>query len=145
MVVYNLVCEHQHGFEGWFASLDSYEEQAQRGLLACPACGSVNVARRPSASYVKVGSALAPEDQRQVALTAQDPRLLWAKMIDLIRRNTEDVGERFTEEARKIHYQEVQPKNIRGVASSQQIAELTDEGIEVFALPGERQLPDKLQ
>jgi hypothetical protein len=145
MVVYNLVCEHEHGFEGWFASLQTYEDQAQQGLLACPVCGSANVARRPSASYVRVSSSSGAEDQRQVAMTAQDPRLLWAKMIDLIRRNTEDVGDRFAEEARKIHYQEVQPKNIRGVASTQQLAELNDEGIEVFPLPAQMQLPDKLQ
>jgi hypothetical protein len=146
MVVYNLICENEHRFEGWFASLEGYESQANNGMLACPVCGSADVARRPSASYVKASASEGQQDQRQVAMTAQDPRLLWAKMVEFIRRHTEDVGNRFPEEARKIYYKEAEAKNIRGTATTQEIAELRDEGIEIFPLPAGPALPpDKLQ
>lgn len=145
MVVYNLVCDNQHSFEGWFASAALFDEQQQAEAVTCPVCGSPKVIRRPTAAYLNTKGGNAPDERKPVAMTPRDPAVLWAKMVEYIRRNTEDVGREFPEHARKIHYREVAPRNIRGTASVSELTELHEEGIEVFPLPAGVEAPEKLQ
>ena len=144
MVVYNLVCGKHHSFEGWFASPESYDAQHRQGGLTCPMCESQDITRRPAGSYVNVKSTQSNE-QHAVALTPQAAERVRAKMADFIRRHTEDVGYDFPEEARKIFYKEAAPRNIRGVASADEVSDMRDEGIELLPLPPGLLPPDKLQ
>ena len=145
MKVFNLCCAQGHTFEGWFGSENDYQTQTERGLLSCPLCEDKQVHRLPSAPRLNLGAAAspnvpsqpqpapdAPHEQAQ-ALAALQGGLMQA--VRAVMANTEDVGPRFPEEARRIHYGEAEARNIRGQASAQERAELADEGIEVVALP----------
>ena len=147
MKVLDLRCGAGHGFEGWFSSEDDYASQRERGLLDCPVCGNAEVARMPSAPRLNLSHARAPvspadapapasASTRETAMTGQGAavRRLAEAMAELL-NNTQDVGERFAEEARRIHYGESQAKAIRGQATAQEREALADEGIEVFTLP----------
>ncbi len=134
MKVFNLACEHEHAFEGWFASAEDYDSQLARGLVECPMCGSRKVERRPSAPRLNLSSAVeAPKPGTPP--TPEQVQALWMKMARHIAEHTEDVGERFAEEARRIHHEEAPARGIRGVASREEAAELQAEGIEVFSFP----------
>lgn len=144
MKVFNLACEHDHRFEGWFASAASFDEQLARNLVACPACASTTIRKLPSAPRLNLSSGQAPErvapkpEAGQLAAampTPQQMQALWMKMARHLAESTEDVGERFADEARRIHYREAPERGIRGVATPEERAELEDEGIEVFSFP----------
>lgn len=131
MIVYQLGCDQGHYFEGWFASAAACEAQAAAGQLQCPSCGSAGVAKLPSAPHVHTGeSAPAPQ---AAAIAAR--REAAAKLRDLILANTEDVGRQFAEIARRIHYKEEASRNIRGQVTSEEAAELREEGVETLTLP----------
>ncbi|MBQ6657322.1 MAG: DUF1178 family protein [Ottowia sp.] len=129
MKVLNLRCTHGHGFEGWFSSEEDFLGQQERGLLSCPICGSADVARLPSAPHLNLG-AQPPEQGGEARGQAA-----WLHMVREVLAHTEDVGERFAEEARRIHYGEVEQRGIRGQATAEQTEELLDEGIPVLPLP----------
>jgi hypothetical protein len=149
MIVFNLACEQDHAFEGWFGSADDFESQRQRGLVACPVCMSAQVVKKLHAPRFNLG-ALAPavassspasaSASTAVALPKPTPgddeqtRMLRALMRH-IADNTDDVGTQFAEEARKMHYNEVPVRGIRGVASREEAQALAEEGIEVAQLP----------
>jgi len=143
MKVMDLRCGVGHGFEGWFASEDDYAAQRQRGLLDCPVCGNADVLRLPSAPRLNLSGARGPEADAQTAPApaaetvppghAQAMRFVEA-VADLL-KNTQDVGSRFAEEARRIHYGESDARAIRGQTTPQEREALADEGIEVFTLP----------
>jgi hypothetical protein len=142
MKVLNLRCQHDHAFEGWFASETDFQDQAARGVVECPLCGSQQVHRLPSAPRLNLSGARAPEASAPAPIPAADGvadaatlQAQWLQAVGQVIRNTEDVGERFPEEARRIHYGETPNRGIRGQASAAQRAELADEGIEVVALP----------
>jgi hypothetical protein len=142
VIVYNLGCTNDHRFEGWFASAEDYERQAQSKLVSCPLCGSDKVSRLPHASYVSTGSAQRPPQPAAGQAAKGVPRQyanlgaeLLANLIDQVIENTEDVGRAFPEEARKIHYKEAPERHIRGNASNKEVEALREEGIEVVALP----------
>jgi hypothetical protein len=138
MKVLNLVCAHDHRFEGWFASDDDHASQLARGILECPLCGDKAITRLPSAPRVQVSR------QREVALVpdaASQRQSQWMRAVRHLIENTEDVGERFPEEARRIHYGEVEQRGIRGRASAEDTEALRDEGIEVVAVA----LPEALK
>jgi hypothetical protein len=131
MKVLNLACAHEHRFEGWFASDEDYTSQCERGLVECPLCADTTITRLPSAPRLNVSK------QREVvampdALSQQQSR--WMRAVRHLMANTEDVGERFPEEARRIHYGEVEQRGIRGRASPEDTDALREEGIEVMAL-----------
>lgn len=139
MIVFDLGCENNHRFEGWFASNDDFERQAGKKLISCPLCGNSKVGRLPHAAYVRTG---AKERVQRDETAASSPRLYTnagsealAKLVEHIIENTEDVGASFPEEARRIHYQEAPDRRIRGTASRDEVESLKDEGIEVVALP----------
>jgi len=137
MIVFDLLCTNGHAFEGWFASGAEFDRQKAAQLVSCPVCDGIDVERRPSAK-VRVAKAAhaaptpvaAPHGD---AIAGIPPELL-AKLREVV-RNTEDVGERFPEEARKIHYDEAPARSIRGQASREEAQELADEGIDFSPLP----------
>lgn len=151
MLVLNLACEAGHAFEGWFDSSEDCREQQARGLLSCPLCGSARVERRPSAprlnvSHLRAGGppAAAPATPPAQGATGADGTVpadavqaLQAQWMQLSRdllRRTEDVGERFAEEARRIHYGDAEERAIRGRSRPEEVRELLDEGIELMPL-----------
>jgi hypothetical protein len=140
MKVLNLRCADEHGFEGWFASEEDFVAQSASGAVACPLCGSKRIERLPSAPRIQVSrhSAPATEVPQGVPVTLQSQ---WLRAVRHVLETTEDVGERFAEEARRIHYGEVEERGIRGRASREDAEALREEGIEVMALP----LPDALK
>ena len=137
MIVFDLLCAQGHAFEGWFASGTEFDRQKEAQLVTCPVCDGSDVERRPSAK-VRVAKAAkaapAPVPAAQGDAIAGIPPELLAKLREVV-RNAEDVGERFPEEARKIHYDEAPARSIRGQASREEAQELADEGIEFSPLP----------
>ena len=133
MKVLNLRCAQDHRFEGWFASDEDYASQGERGLVACPLCGDSEVQRLPSAPRLNLSGA---REQATLALPAPDDmQAKWLRAVRDVMVRTEDVGERFAEEARRIHYGEVEERGIRGRASRDEAQALADEGIAVMSLP----------
>lgn len=146
MIVYELACEHAHRFEGWFASSEEFTRQQERSLVRCPLCDSAAVKRLPSAR-VSVGKSSPPPVTAPVPSPAdvpaeaprQDvaagiPAEVLAKLREIV-RSTENVGRRFPEEARRIHYEEAPARAIRGQASPEEAEALRDEGIDFAPLP----------
>lgn len=152
MKVFDLACEHEHRFEGWFGSAEDYDSQLERGLVECPVCASRAIRKLLAAPRLNLsGASEKPVEPVRPAAPAQgspDPRALQAMFMKMARalvENTEDVGERFAEEARKIHYRETPERGIRGVASPDEARELADEGIEVFSFPLPASLKEPVQ
>jgi len=147
MKVLNLRCAHDHRFEGWFASDEDFLSQRERGLVACPLCDDKAIARLPSAPRLNVatqrGDAAAPPAHAEMAQARAQGRWLRA-MRDVI-NSSEDVGDRFPEEARRIHYGETQERSIRGRATPEDAHALREEGIEVLAVPVPEPLKGTLQ
>lgn len=149
MKVFNLRCAQGHGFEGWFSSADDFDAQQARRLIGCPICNSTEVVKAPSAPYIGHGSSAgsdsrggnaadggsAPARQPAAMPTPAQLQAMFLKMAREVAAQTEDVGERFVEEARRIHYNEVPQRGIRGVASKDEAKALEDEGINVVPLP----------
>ena len=146
MKVLNLQCSHRHAFEGWFGSEEDFRGQLERGLVECPICGDTAVAKLPSAPRLNLGAQPVQAPRQEVA-TVPDVAMqaAWLKMVRHVMANTEDVGERFTEEARRIHYGESEERGIRGQASPEQTQELLEEGIGVLPLPIPKALKGPVQ
>ena len=137
MKVLNLGCAQNHRFEGWFASEDDFQSQSARGLMECPLCGDKAVTRLPSAPHLNVSKAREPEAAAKpadapVGMTMQ---AAWLQAVRHVIANTVDVGERFAEEARRIHYGEVDMHAIRGQATRDEAKALVEEGIDVMSIP----------
>ena len=156
MKVLDLQCPDGHRFEGWFASADDFESQLSRKLVECPMCGVTNVTRVPSAPRLNLSGASAPASapsahsaQSGSAAGQAGPSAQWqAQALRAIREvleKTENVGDRFAEEARRMHYNEAPARNIRGVASAEDARALVEEGIDVMPLPVPAALKEPLQ
>jgi hypothetical protein len=150
MIRYNLRCERGHAFESWFQSSSAYEAQEKRQLVNCPACGSAKVERAIMAPQIvsKKGRDSAPATpvvaSTEVTAPASTPlmmaqeRELRAKLKELrdhIVKNADNVGERFPNEARKMHYGDIEHRPIYGEASPDEARSLIEEGVEVSPLP----------
>jgi hypothetical protein len=136
MKVLDLRCANGHGFEGWFGSEDDFLDQNGRGLVECPLCANHVVSRLPSAPRLNLSGAREPAPApAKSEPAAADLQALWMQAVRHAIANTDDVGERFAEEARRIHYGETDVRGIRGVASAEERHALHEEGIEVLALP----------
>jgi len=142
MKVLDLHCSHEHAFEGWFASEGDFQQQLARGLLECPLCGDHAIARLPSAPRLNLRAASAAADAAPPAPALQ---ARWLRMMRKIVAHTEDVGQRFAEEARRIHYGQADERAIRGQATREQTEQLLDEGIAVLPLPIPAALKETLQ
>ena len=138
MIRYRLQCANAHEFEAWFASSASYDAQSAAGQICCPACNSSEVGKSIMAPNV------APRTRGEVAVPEEEAPARYRNLVRAVRQvleaGSEDVGERFPEEARKIHYKEVEQRAIRGTASSDEARALVEEGVEIMALP---RLPEK--
>lgn len=148
IIIYDLECEYSHRFEGWFRSNDDFDDQREQKLLTCPECGTSAIRKVPSkiniGSKALAGTALADPKPAESA-PAMPPKansvdvatafVMARQAIQALINHSEDVGDRFAEEARKIHYEEAPIRAIRGQASPEEFEELRDEGIEIIALP----------
>ncbi len=145
MKVLDLQCAQLHEFEGWFASEDDYTSQLERGLVGCPMCGDTAITKKLSAPRLNLGRSRKSDQTRHDVVVAQDDQTglqaAWMAMARRVLANTDDVGDRFAEEARRIHYGEVEHRGIRGKASQAESEALADEGIEVMQLA----LPEALK
>jgi hypothetical protein len=152
MIRYSLRCERGHAFESWFQSSSAYETQEKRKLVSCPVCGSAKVERAIMApqivskkgrgdSAVPAPAAATPTDvttPTSTPLLMAQERELRAKLRELrdhIVKNADNVGERFPNEARKMHYGDIEHRPIYGEASPDEARALIEEGVEVSPLP----------
>jgi hypothetical protein len=153
VILYNLICEKSHEFESWFPSSAAYDKQARRGLISCPACGSGKVEKAIMAPRLarkdKSTSAVAPAEEPAPAAPSpvamlspqeQEFRKKLKELRDHLTANADNVGKKFPEEARKMHYGETEHRSIYGEATAQDAKALHDEGIEFHPLPV---LPDE--
>ena len=154
MKVLDLHCPAGHVFEGWFASEDDFQNQLQRKLVECPVCGDSDVTKRLSAPRLNLGaqppkadqtakpapaaapelSVAVPEISAEARAHLQSMQAAWMQWSRQVAQNTEDVGKKFAEEARRIHYGETEERAIRGQTSAQEAMELLEEGIGVLPL-----------
>lgn len=142
MIVFDLRCDEGHRFEGWFGSAQDFAAQQERGMLACPGCGSHAIERVPSATRFNSGTeetAQSPAAAPAASAQGRDPlalaQKLYSRMIDEVLTKTEDVGAEFPAEARRIYYEEIPARAIRGVASGEEYEALVDEGVPVARFP----------
>jgi hypothetical protein len=156
MIRYSLVCERKHKFDIWFKNSADYDKQRKRGLVSCPQCGSEKVEKALMAPSLgrgtkkgKVGLMPASEAPAEVAGKApvammspqeREFRTKLKELRDHLTKNAENVGGRFPEEARKMHYGEKEHRSIYGEASPKEAKEMLEEGIEFHPLPV---LPDE--
>ena len=136
---FTLHCDEGHEFEAWFRSNADYETQARRGFVECPHCGSIRVSKALMAPQVATGRA---KDQHKEAVMVAAGQAIQREMMEKMREVTrqvkekaDNVGEKFPEEARKMHYGETDAKPIYGKASPDEVESLVDEGVEIMPLP----------
>jgi hypothetical protein len=161
MIRYALVCDKHHEFESWFANSAAYDKQARRGLVTCPSCGSARVEKAlmtprlgrsdapshqdsasnqetpapPPAAEAAPDAATTPAPVAMMTSQEQELRQKLRELRDHLVKNAENVGQRFPEEARKMHYGEAEHRSIYGVASAKDAEALHEEGITFSALP----------
>jgi len=150
VIVFELICPDHHRFEGWFASSGDFDGQKARGLLQCPTCGKASIEKLPTAKIGKSEpTAVVPREQKSDHIHAGKAAAAPAsgqpvgmpspeqvqKVIDYLLSNSENVGKKFAEEARRIHREEAPGRSIRGIATKEETEELLEEGIPVLPLP----------
>lgn len=134
MIRFSLQCDKDHEFEGWFSTSADFDGQSERGLVECPVCGSRQVGKALMAPAVAVSREAAA---RPLAMDPErrDMMRKLRDMVQAVKRNSEDVGDRFVDEARKIHHGETEARGIIGRASNEDAKSLIEEGIEIAPLP----------
>jgi hypothetical protein len=150
VIRYALQCEARHGFESWFSNSAAFDRQAARGLVTCPLCGSAKVEKAIMAPALGAGGrdavpapAPAEPEKTPVAIVSKEEGELRKKLKELrdhVVKNADYVGEKFPEEARRMHYGEIEHRSIYGEASPNAASALAEEGIEFHPLP---RLPDE--
>ncbi len=162
MKVLNLQCSQHHAFEGWFASEDDFQSQLTRGLVSCPLCADPTIHKMPSAPRLNFGATTpSTSASREVAVPDASPansaahemvapgsvadQAEFLKALRHVLAHTEDVGERFANEARAMHYGDTEHRNIRGQATAQEAVQLIEEGIEVMPLAFPAAVKETLQ
>lgn len=136
MIKYSLICEKEHDFEGWFGSSEDYDKQRKRGFVECPQCGSKKISKAlmaPGVAGTKKSS-----DTAITNVVSKMPEEIVTKIREIkqhIEKTSENVGDKFPEEARKIHYGESEARGIYGKASVKEAVELAEEGINVVPIP----------
>ena len=144
MIIYDLICDNKHRFEGWFRSAGDFESQHEQQMIRCPQCDSASVRRIPSAVAIgghatntEEAGLPTPQSSATTALMPAGAQVAAAyrALVETIVASSEDVGTSFAEEARKIHYNEAPERSIRGQATRDECEALMDEGIEFVRLP----------
>jgi hypothetical protein len=140
MIRYDLICNKGHEFDGWFSDSDAFDTQAKRGFVECTVCGSAKVQKQLMAPGIGTKGNKKPETAQKMVAGQVDPRM--AAMMQMMRemrahveKSAENVGDKFAEEARKIHYGEKEERGIYGQATRDEAVSLIEEGIEVHPLP----------
>ncbi|WP_341915176.1 DUF1178 family protein [Ferrovibrio terrae] len=132
MIKYELKCRKDHVFEAWFYDSAAYDKQAAGGKVVCPVCNSRKVTKAPMAPRIgKSKSEVAVAEAKQQALALK----ALAEIRDHVEKNADYVGDQFAEEARKIHYGEVDKRSIYGEATKEEAKELVEEGVDVAMIP----------
>jgi hypothetical protein len=136
MIRFSLHCDHDHDFDGWFRNNEDFETQKKRGLVSCPACGSSKIEKALMAPSVRTARG---QEQAKVALgMSEEQKQLMGKLRELtdkLKENAAYVGNKFPEEARKIHFGEADPRGIYGEASKEEVRELLEDGVGIMPLP----------
>lgn len=140
MIKYSLMCGADHEFEGWFRDSADFDHQSARGLIDCPTCGSDEVRKAVMAPAVARRDGTRKE---RLAAVQQDMARAVLRAREYVEKNFDYVGEKFPEEARKIHYGETKERAIYGEASGKDVKALIDEGVEIAPLPGAQKKADK--
>jgi hypothetical protein len=136
MIVYDLVCVLGHRFEGWFPGAEAFASQKEKGLISCPVCGdSSNIERLPSAPHINTKTGDKASATSGLPEKPLRPAEVLKATLSWILDQYENVGKRFPEEARRIHYGEAPPRNIRGTAQREEAEALAEEGIPVVQIP----------
>lgn len=140
MILYSLSCADDHQFEAWFKDSATYDEQANAGEIQCPVCGSSSVAKSPMAPRIAKGADVqnapaAPDRQTFTNSKAAEVRRILSELRRHVEENSDYVGNKFPEEARKIHYGEAEERAIYGEATDDQAKELVDEGVKIGRIP----------
>ena len=142
MIVYQLICGNDHEFEAWFRDSVTYEAQAKGGDVACPFCGNTDVGKAIMAPNISSSKTKTVPKDADIDKAEVRARELAEKILDAVgdirehvEANCDDVGDKFAEEARRIHYGESEERGIYGRATDEEAEELDDEGIEFFRLP----------
>jgi len=144
MVIYNLLCNKKHNFEGWFPSFEDFQKQADKKLISCPTCGSTKVEKLPHACAVHVKKEQPPAPPAKVKKstpapaappTAEEFKEMLLRVHHYVKENFEDVGPRFAEEAKQIHKGEAEERPIHGTATLSEVKELAEEGVPCIPLP----------
>lgn len=132
MIHYDLICEGEHGFDAWFKDSAAFERQKRRKQVVCPVCGSTKVGKALMAPAIARGRS--EESQKQLMAAGQAVRAL-AAMRKHVEQNCDYVGERFADEALKIHHGEVEKRDIYGEATDDQARSLKEEGVAFARIP----------
>lgn len=140
MIKFNLICDKQHDFEAWFSSSSDFDDQKLSGFVNCPICGSSEVDKALMVPAIATSRAKEKKQQMMKNIAQQEAMKTIQKMVTEVKENSENVGDKFPEEARKMHYGESDNRGIYGKASKDEVRDLVDEGIDVTPLPD---LPDK--
>lgn len=143
MIRYDLICADGHEFDGWFSNSAAFDEQARKGLVTCVHCGTTKVEKQLMAPGISVKGNRKPEKAepaRPMLASAFDPRQqklmhLMREVRKAVEENAEYVGDKFAEEARKIHYEEAEKRGIYGETTDQDAKALIEEGIDIHPLP----------
>jgi len=130
MIVFDLECSKGHIFEGWFDSLEAFEEQHTKKMVRCPNCDDSNINRIITPVAVKKS-----HSENYSAQVPIDYHRLAKEVVDYVQKNSEDVGPKFAAEALKIHYGVTEKRNIRGSATSEEEKTLKEEGVDFFKIP----------
>lgn len=138
MIRFSLCCEHDHDFDGWFRDNADFDKQKMRGLVSCPVCNSPKVEKALMAPSVQTAR---KSEKVALSMSAEQKQLMGKlkELTDKMKQNADYVGDKFPEEARKIHFGETDPRGIYGEASPDEVKELLDDGVEIMPLPN---IPD---
>ncbi len=134
MIKYQLLCDSEHEFEGWFRDSADFDAQSGDGLLECPICGSGEVRKAVMAPAVAKRGSVSPSARKSAFLREMAEAAGRARQY--VEKNFDYVGDKFPEEARKIHYGETDPRGIYGEATGREVKDLVEEGVSVAPLPG---------
>ncbi len=134
MIKFSLICEHEHEFEAWFRSNDDFDTQKKRGLVECPACASKKVSKALMAPAVSTSR---KQDKMALAMNAEQSRMMaeMRALTEKMKAGAEHVGDKFAEEARKIHFGETEARGIYGEANAEEVKALAEDGVPFMPIP----------
>ncbi|MBO6903246.1 MAG: DUF1178 family protein [Rhizobiaceae bacterium] len=134
MIRFSLCCDRDHEFDGWFRDNADFDKQKKRGLVTCPVCNSAKVEKALMAPSVQTAR---KREKVALGMSAEQKQLMGKlkELTDKVKQNADYVGDKFPEEARKIHFGETDPRGIYGEATPTEVKELLDDGVGIMPLP----------